>query len=89
MTVDCVVFRCSKQEEMYLYLRTDVKTATLPAPLLLRAGRLTEVMRLQLTPARKLARVPVASVIAHLQAEGWYLQLPPDGHMHGHLDDGD
>ncbi len=86
---DCIVYRCSKQPEMYLYLRADLKIDDMPEAMRLRAGRLTEVMRLTLAPTRKLARVDVVRVIERLRGDGWYLQLPPDGIMDGHLDDGD
>lgn len=86
---ECLIFRCSKQEEMYLYLRADLKPDQLPASLRQRAGRLIEVMRLQLSPTRRLARVDVARVLQQLDSRGWFLQLPPDGRVHAHLDDGD
>ena len=89
MKTDCLIYRCSKQPEMYLYVRADLPPAELPEALRQRAGRLTEVMRLELSQQRKLARVDVIRVIERLQAEGWYLQLPPEGLVHGHLDDGD
>ena len=87
--MDCVVYRCAKQPEMYLYLRAGLATDSLPAPLLTRTGRLTEVMRLGLTPARKLARVEVKKVMERLVAEGFYLQLPPDGLVAAPLNDAD
>lgn len=89
MSIPCTVYRCAKQEGMYLYLREGLDPQTLPAALLQRAGQLSEVMRLQLAPERKLARVEVTKVMERLRVEGWYLQLPPDGHMHGHLHFGD
>lgn len=42
-------------------------------------GRPTFVMRLELTPERKLARVPVLDVVESLNNQGYYLQLPPEG----------
>ena len=42
-------------------------------------GRPTFVMRLELTPERKLARVPVLDVVESLTRQGYYLQLPPEG----------
>lgn len=89
MTLACTVYRCAKQDDLYLYLREGVDPQTLPEPLLQRTGRLSEIMKLQLSPQRKLARVDVVKVMERLAAEGWYLQLPPDGHMHGHLYFGD
>ncbi len=85
----CIVYRCGKQDEMYLYLRADLKQEDIPEPLRQRTGRLTEVMRLQLTPERRLARVDVLRVIERLSSDGWYLQLPPDGQVRAWLNDSD
>lgn len=74
---------------MYLYLRDDLNPEQIPDALRQRAGRLSEVMRLQLTPARKLARVDVQQVIVRLQAEGWFLQMPPEGRIRAMLNDAD
>lgn len=85
----CAVYRCAKQSEMYLYLREGRKTDELPAPLLQRMGRLTHVMDLALTPARKLARADTARVLEALHGVGYYLQMPPQGHLDAHLYEGD
>ena len=87
--MDCLIYRCGKQEEMYLYTRTDFKTDALPEALLKRTGKLTQVMTLSLTAERKLARVDVANVMQKLTEQGYYLQMPPDGHLHAHLHFGD
>ena len=84
-----VVYRCSKQVEMYLYLRAGLKPEGLPAPLLQRMGTLTHVMDLELKPGLKLARVDAAKVAEKLRDPGYYLQMPPDGHIKGHLYFGD
>jgi len=85
----CIVYRCGKQDEMYLYLRADLKQDEVPEALRQRTGRLTEVMRLNLGPDRKLARVDVVRVIERLSSDGWYLQLPPDGQVRAWLNDSD
>ena len=85
----CVVYRCSKQQEMYLYLRAGLAPETLPEPLLMRTGRLTEVMQLELTPERKLARVDVNRVIEQLAGPGFFLQMPPAGHIQVVLNEGE
>ena len=87
--VACVVYRCSRQDEMYLYVREGLDPATLPEPLQRQAGRLTEVMRLSLDSRRRLARADVATVVARLCESGWYLQLPPGGRVRAHLHFGD
>lgn len=89
MTIECQVYRCAKQDEMYLYLRADLQPETLPEPLLRRTGRLTAVMHLALTPERKLARVDAATVRARLRTEGFFLQMPPAGHIKAELNDAD
>lgn len=89
MILDCEVFRCARQAEMYLYLRAGLKPDALPEALLKLTGRLTPVMPLQLSPERKLARVDVSKVIEQLVSEGYYLQMPPKGHLDPHLYFGD
>lgn len=87
--MDCVIYRCSKQDQMYLYLRADLAVDALPEALLKRAGQLTRVMALALDAQRKLARVEVHAVMAQLAERGWFLQMPPDGAMRAHLYFGD
>lgn len=88
-SIDCVIYRCSKQTEMYLYLRPDMKTESLPEGLLKKTGKLTQVMELTLSKERKLARVEVSSVIKQLAGQGWFLQLPPPDIVDAHLHFGD
>ena len=87
--MDCVIYRCAKQAEMYLYLRTDVEPKELPEVLRKRTGMLTQVMELALSPERKLARVRVETVIEKLQVQGFYLQMPPNGLISENLHFGD
>jgi uncharacterized protein YcgL (UPF0745 family) len=87
--MDCVVYRCQKQADMYLYLRTDLQPDALPETLLRLTGRLSRVMALDLGPDRKLARVDALQVIERLQANGYYLQMPPEGQVHARLHFGD
>ncbi len=87
--MNCVIYRCSRQNEMYLYRREDLDATELPHALLARLGRLTEVMQLDLSRRERLARVDIDAVRRALAETGWYLQMPPDGQVHAHLDDGD
>lgn len=86
--IPCAVYRCSKQMEMYLYLRPDLKPESLPPELLKRMGQLTHVMDIDLSQ-RKLARVDAAKVAEKLAESGYYIQMPPNGHITGHLYFGD
>jgi uncharacterized protein len=85
--MDCRIYRCSRQPELYLYLPEDADPDTLPEALRQRVGRLTEVMRLRLD--RPLARVDVAQVRQALATQGYFLQLPPAGQVAAHLYAGD
>lgn len=86
--VDCVIYRCAKQAEMYLYLRSDLEVSDVPEALRKRTGMLTQVMALNLTPERQLARVDVQQVLAMLAEQGYFLQLPPRGQVSVHLTSG-
>ena len=88
-TVDCRVLRCSRQDEMYIYLRQDLQPQDIPEALRQRAGQLTEVMQLQLSAQRRLARVNVLDVIAQLKQQGYFLQMPPSEKLNNHLHFGD
>jgi uncharacterized protein YcgL (UPF0745 family) len=89
MSQECTVYRCARQTEMYLYLRADLKPEGLPEGLRKITGALTEVMKLDLSGERKLARVDKAKVIEAMTTPGYFLQMPPDGHIKAHLHFGD
>ena len=78
----CLIFRCSKKDEMYLYVpfNDDHEAAVkdLPPELLKLTGQLEVVMSLELSLQRKLARADVGDVMASLREKGFFLQMPPD-----------
>ena len=78
----CVIFRCSKKQEMYLYVPhkddEDSLLSDLPVGLEKITGRLEKVIELDLSNDRKLARAKVSDVIAALEEKGFYLQSPPN-----------
>jgi len=80
--MQCIVFRCSRKEEMYLYLPhqedEEQLLKDLSPDLLYLTGKLVKVIDLELTPERKLARVDVDDVIASLKEKKYYLQMPPN-----------
>ena len=83
----CYIYRSSKQEEMYLYLRERDEFASVPAALISRFGKAEFVMELDLASRAKLAREDINHVRTALQERGFHLQLPPS--IEAHLDDGD
>lgn len=76
--MNCRVYRASRQDEMYVYVREGLETNDLPKELLDLVKELTHVMDLELSPERKLAREDVNQVIANLESKGFHLQMPPD-----------
>ena len=76
--VNCKIYRCSKRDEMYLYVLESKTIEDLPAELLALVKELTHVMDLELSPQRKLAREDVNKVMDKLEQDGYFLQMPPD-----------
>jgi uncharacterized protein YcgL (UPF0745 family) len=77
MSMLCQVFRSSRQQEMYLYVEKSRGLDAVPDELLARFGTPTPVMVLLLTPARTLARAESGAVLASIERQGFYLQMPP------------
>ena len=77
MTVVCQVFKSLRQQEMYLYVEKLRGVADVPEDLMARFGEPRPVMVLLLSPERKLARVDVVAVLASIEKQGFYLQMPP------------
>ncbi|WP_342745122.1 YcgL domain-containing protein [Teredinibacter waterburyi] len=71
------IYRSKNKEGMYLYVRKGFDLDLLPEPLRKQFGKAEQAMSLMLTPERKLARVSVEKVIAQIEAEDFYLQMPP------------
>jgi len=77
-TTPCWIYRSTRKDEMYLYLAAEETFDEVPDLLLQRFGRPQFVMQLELTPARRLARVETSAVITALREQGYFLQMPPE-----------
>jgi len=77
MGMRCWIYRSTRRDEMYLYLRAEDDFEPVPDTLLARLGRLELVMDLDLYPGRRLARADAATVMESLKSRGYYLQMPP------------
>jgi len=73
----CWIYRSSKKNEMYLYLREEGDFDHVPEALMGLFGTPTLVMELQLHPQRPLAREEVDQVLINLRSQGFHLQMPP------------
>ena len=77
MKLICEIFRSPQKEEMYLYVEKAKGLVDVPETLLKQFGEAESVMPIVLTPERRLARVDVAEVLEHIEANGFFLQMPP------------
>jgi len=83
----CSIYKSSKKDEMYLYVERLEKQddeaidplEVLPEALRSAFGRATFVMDLELSEARKLARVNVLHVLDSIETNGFFIQMPPEG----------
>lgn len=73
----CRIYRSEKKTDTYLYLDENLEFSDLPEELRKSFGEPHFVMRLELDAGLKLARVAAENVLAALEENGFYLQLPP------------
>ena len=77
MKIICQIYRSTKEEGMYLYVKKEEGLTRVPEELLKLFGTPQAAMVLLLTPEKKLARVSVEKVAENLNTQGYYLQMPP------------
>ena len=75
--MQCHVYRSSKRDDTYVYLRERDAFGLLPANIAAPLGELQFVLSVELTPERKLAREDANVVRANLAARGFHIQFPP------------
>lgn len=73
----CEVYKSRKDEEMYLYVSREERFDRVPEVLLARFNDTVPVTSFILSPERKLARADTGKVIAAIEEQGFYLQMPP------------
>ena len=73
----CQIYRSPRREEMYLYVDKARGLGDVPEALLRQFGEPEPVMTLLLGPERRLARADTAEVLAQIEQQGFYLQMPP------------
>ena len=71
------VFRSSRREGHYLFVDLAEGLARVPEALLLHFGHPQPVLKLKLSPERRLAAADAAGVLSAIAEKGFYLQLPP------------
>ncbi|RUR33952.1 YcgL domain-containing protein [Vreelandella andesensis] len=73
----CEIFKSSRKDEMYLYVDKRKGMSSVPEALMETFGKPVPVLTMILTAEKTLARVNVADVMASIQEQGFYLQMPP------------
>ena len=71
------IYRSSRKEEMYLYLKEKDGFNEVPKALMDMFGQPSLVIGLELSAQRKLAREDSEQVIKSLNEQGFFLQMPP------------
>lgn len=73
----CSVYKSERRELTYLYVPFKADLNELPDSLRKVFGEPEHVMDLELLADRKLALASAAEVLASIEKEGFYLQMPP------------
>lgn len=74
----CTVYKSIREQALYVFVPQEAGEKNIPEELRQRMGEISEVMNLEITPGRKLARADAAKVLSDIQENGYYLQLPPE-----------
>lgn len=79
----CSIYRCSKKEGMYLYVDKKAGPESIPDALSRTIGTTELAMTLLIKADKKLARANAKDVLDAIEAQGFYLQMPPTLHGEG------
>lgn len=75
--MQCVIYKGPGKPDSYLYIERPDDFSRVPDTLLAMLGSLEYVMTLELHEDFRLARASAGEVMNMLEAQGYYLQLPP------------
>lgn len=75
--MQCVIYKGNRKPDAYLYIEREGDFSRVPEALLKMLGTLEWVMALDLQPPRSLAQADPDQVRRQLEAQGYYLQMPP------------
>jgi len=76
--MQCFVYRSSKKEGLYVYLREKDTLALLPSPLREEMGDAEFALSFELDASRKLNSQDPQEVINNLEERGFHVQMPED-----------
>ena len=73
----CTIYKSAKEDELYLYVLKGNGLKRVPEALLEKFGKPILVTTMVLSADKKLARADVGKVLAAMEQNGFYLQMPP------------
>lgn len=73
----CAIYKSSKKDQTYLFVAKRDDFSSVPAPLMASFGKPVLSMMIQLKADTRLAVSDPQKIMAALQDQGYYLQLPP------------
>jgi hypothetical protein len=74
--MNCFIYRCSRKEDLYIYLAEKDDFTMVPGEIMRGLGITEFSMELEITPGSKLAREDASTVVRNLEEKGFHLQLP-------------
>jgi len=75
--MQCSVYKSLRQFDYFLFVRTADEFSRVPEGLRQLLGKLEKVMDVELHPQRTLAQSDVGDVMRQIEAQGYFLQMPP------------
>lgn len=75
--MQCMVYKSLRRFDYYLFVKKDEGLERVPDTLKTLLGNLEEVTEVELHAQRKLAQSDAVEVMAQIEAEGYFLQMPP------------
>lgn len=79
--IDCTVQKSLKKDETYIFIPKGSTLEVLPSELIKVLGKTEEIMRLILTPGKKMARNNADEIIKNIEKQGFHLQMPENPHL--------
>lgn len=76
--MNCFIYRCSRKEDLYIYLAEEDDFSSVPAEIISSLGITEFSMGLDITADTRLAKEDVSTVMKNLEEKGFHLQLPSD-----------
>ncbi|GAA6140082.1 YcgL domain-containing protein [Arenicella sp. 4NH20-0111] len=78
--MQCYVYKGDRKEDHFVYLNEELDAEapdqSLPAAILTLMGELSFVLEFDLTPDRQLPQADAVQVLADIEEQGFYLQMP-------------